>query len=177
MRFDDPGVQLIIAQAEALSATLTYVDRGSGHDEVLQLVGDALDRGVFLTVEELTIQSAMRLILGRDDEPANHCFYQATKPPMRKFFETIAQAWMVWAEKGPVSQALEALHQLEDPSTKREALHLMALQPWRLAVMALLKEDPVKARRQFLRATELGGQLGTETNPVVQWSYAASFFL
>lgn len=176
MNFDDPSVRLVIAQAEALSAALAYVNNGTGRDEALKLVAKALDRGTFLTVEELTIQSAMRLILGQD-ESVNHRFYAATRPPTRHFFETTARAWMIWAEKGSTSEALEALHQLEDPSAKKEALHLMALQPWRLAVEALLEEDLAEAKRQFLRATELGSQLGTETNPVVQWSYAASFFL
>jgi len=175
MRFDDPNIQQIMAQSEALHAALAYVDRGVDRDGALERVERALERGTFLTVEELTIRCAMRRILGQE-APTSYRFHPAVNPPLRKFFETAARAWMIWAEKGPASEALTDLHQLEDPSAKKEALHQMALVPWKLAIEALLEEDLAEAKRQFLRSTELGSQLGTETNPAVQWSYAASFF-
>jgi len=178
MQFDDPSVQQLMAQSEALSTALAHTERGADRNEALCLVRRALERGTFLTVEELTIRSAMRLILGQATLTGgeSYRFYAAVRPPSRHFFETVARAWMIWAEKGPASEALAELHQLEDPSPKEGALHLMALFPWKLATEALLEEDPAEAKRQFLRSTELGSQFGTETNPVIQWAYAASFF-
>jgi len=175
MQFDDPSVQQVIAQSEALLAALAYVDRGVDRDGALEKVQRALDRGTFLTVEELTIRSAMRRILGQE-ALASYRFYPAVRPTSRHFFEVSARAWMIWAEKGSASEALTDLHSLEEPSPKSGALHLMALVPWKLAIEALLEEDLAEARRQFLRSAELGSQIGTETNPAVQWSYAASFF-
>lgn len=176
MKFDDPAVQRLLTQSEALSTALAYVERGTGREGVLRLVKLALDGGVFLTVEELTTQSAMYRILGQEG-PINHRFDPAVRPYERKLFETIAQAWMIWAAEEPPGEALEALHQLqEDTPPKKGALHLMALQPWKLAVEALLEEDLAEAKRRFLRSAELGGQFGTETNPVIQWTFVATLF-
>ena len=41
---------------------------------------------------------------------------------------------------------------------------------------ALNLPEGIEAKRQFSRSAELGSQIGTETKPVIQWSYAASFF-
>jgi hypothetical protein len=40
----------------------------------------------------------------------------------------------------------------------------------------LRRGDEVEARRFFRRAVTLGGVYGTPSNPLIQWTYAASFF-
>ena len=174
MVIDNSSVRRILDQSKALSTALIAVDQGRDQDKTLKLVQRALDQGIFSTIEELTTQSAMRLIIGQEGS-TNYLLQPAERPLHRRFFETVARAWMIWAEGGPTGIALEELHDLREPSPSTGALH-MTLKPWKLAVEALLLEDLAEAKRRFLRSSELGSQFGTEASTVIQWSYVASFF-
>lgn len=94
-------------------------------------------------------------------------------PEDQRIFELTAHAWVTWASGG--TEPFES--QIDSPPSGGEGLiHRMALGYWAVAVENLTKKDLPEARRLFRRATELGGQFGTETNPVVLWTYAASFW-
>ncbi len=189
MPSNNPEVLRLIAQAEAVSTALACLDVSipvypqPPEDQIraLRLVQACLTKSPApTTVEDRIIQSAMSLILSQEVKLPE--FHPTAEPPEQQLFEIVAHAWMIWAAGEPSSETLADLSlafadlaQLA-PSMKGGALHLMALQPWRLAVEALLREDNSEAVRQFHRSSELGSQFGTETNPAIQWTYAASFF-
>lgn len=169
------SVEDVLAETRALSLCLNVI-RGKGDMEEA-----VTDVWVFLRktgqpsdVSEMVIQSAMNVITGVPvREPS---FTPADKPVDRHVFETISKGWIQWASQKGSSTALDAIQTLEVPLSGPRALHMMALRPWKEAVEALLLKDLVNARRLFWRASELGSQFGTESNPSVQWTFAASFF-
>jgi hypothetical protein len=67
-----------------------------------------------------------------------------------------------------------------NPCHSLEVIHstfdVMALTRWLTAVENLTRGNVETSRRYFRRATVLGGEYGTASNPVIQWTYAASFF-
>jgi hypothetical protein len=169
------SIESILAESRALTAALESLQGRRGMGEVLSLVGPALDaREDSSDVEDTATCAAMGFITGRP--VSRPSFRPAKRPDDRHIFETVAKSWILWASRSDPEEALNALQALRIPSGKVSALHLMALSPWKGAVEALLKKDASEARRLFLRASELGSQFGTESNPVVQWSFAASFF-
>ena len=159
-------------EIRAMSAALACL-QGGDREETLTLVRAALPMEKPSSVEDLVTQAAMRVILGQPVEPPT--FEPAKRPSDRHLFEVTSRGWLVWASQGDRKETLRGLQALSVPSGKG-ALHLMALRPWKAAVEALLREEPLESRMLFWRASEMGAQFGTESNPVVQWTYAASFF-
>ena len=177
---ETPEIRRLLEEARALSAVLACVDldHRCPHEDALALVSASLKAHQGTSIEASVTKAAMQHILqeevtGADWEPA--------KAPLdRLIFETTARAWMVWVTGGYREQGHELLRNLSVPRNsqgERGALALMALQPWTVAVSALLRENLDEARRQFDRATELSAQFGTDTNTVIQWTYAASFWV
>lgn len=173
---ESDSVRRIILEAEALSAALKYAEgRGDRQDAVLALV-----KGTYTTHEvedniSATAHVAMEHILGQ----ARPLPLRPVKRADHEVFRIIARAWIAWVTGADREESQKALHELpipRGPIPEGGALHLMALQPWAQAVHALLKNDLGESRRMFRRATELSSQCGTETNPAIQWAYAASYF-
>ena len=172
-----PEIDMIRAEARALTATLNCVEAGELSDDARALVRDLYE--VFMEptlAEEHIVSCAQARILGRT--PTVELFTPTSEPADEAIFEVTGRAWMIWATgAGRRAEALSQLQAIPAPkgnATEGQAIHLMALHPWVLAVTALLVGNHEEALRQFRRATELGGQLGTESNHVVQWTYAAS---
>lgn len=90
-----------------------------------------------------------------------------------RFFHQTFLVWSAWAA-GRVQEAQDLMPK-KVPEQGSE-LHLMALRPWYEGLKALSRDDAQEARRLFRRSTEIGGQLGTETNNAIQWAYGATFF-
>lgn len=128
-------------------------------------------------VADHTTRAAMKFMVGY---PVGSPQFEPSKKPYDRYlFESVSKAWIQWASlsKKDLDEALCSLRSLRDqPPGASGALHLMALDPWRGAVEALLSRDADTARKFFLRASELGSELGTESSPTVQWTFAASFF-
>lgn len=78
---------------------------------------------------------------------------------------------MSWALDMDVSLDVCRTH----PSLHSE-LNRMALTQWLDGIEQLEQGNHFEGRRYFKRATTLGGLYGTASNPVIQWTYAASFF-
>lgn len=169
------SVETILAETRALSLCLEVIQGSGDMEDAITHVWSFLKKlSPPSDVAGMTMQSAMKVISGVPvQEPT---FVPVDKPVDRHAFEVISKGWIQWASQQDSEAALEAVRTLEVPMSGPRALHMMALRPWREAVEALLRKDVVNARRLFWRASELGSQFGTESNPIVQWTFAASFF-
>lgn len=177
----NPGVQEVLREADALSAALSCLD-GPLTDEARTLIEDVLSGYMVTDAEtQLTFCAMSRLLRRRLNTVPSPTDHQDLD---RQVFKKTAGAWMAWAFQSGRGRdmALAELKKMtllviEATEGAGGALHLMALNPWVAAVTALLENNPEEARRQYHRATEIGAQLGTETNPAIQWTYAATFSL
>lgn len=128
------------------------------------------------SAEEWLMIAAMAKILAKDiPEPD---FAPMSGPADQHVFVSCANAWGRWAGGYPdlATKALKAGASNDLHAGRGRALHLMALASFRGAVEALISDDLVEAQRLFRRSIEMGSQMGTETNPVIQWVFVASFF-
>ena len=174
-----PAVEQLIAESEALSAVLACVEGQGNREGTERLVERALRGHSDESPEGVLTRFAMERIVGVPHSAVPERKL-ASRPFERRLFEATALAWIRWATGTDLELAQEGLRQLQEVEGYQPqggALHLMTLRPWQLAVGALLGGNLQEARRLFKRSTELGGQCGTETNPAVQWTYAASFYL
>jgi len=158
----------------AHTVLLTTLDSMEGNAErtvALRLIEESYARGHQRTIEEQVIYGAQAKILGLP--VIQPTFVPSKKPADRRMFEIVAKAWLMWAA-GLDPKAL--LHTIPKPSEYGGAIHMMAIEPWASATEALFGQDNEEARRLFRRSVEIGTQYDTETNEVVKWAYAASFF-
>lgn len=178
-----PEIEAIRDESRALSAALRCID-GPLSNEARSAIETVYADYYVTDAETRLVHMAMSKLLRIDREPdpnqpagpfdmsiANRDQSEVDQI----IFEVVADAWAAWAFQSGTDEALADLRSIEVPQGEGRALHLMALHPWLLAVTALLENDPEEARRQYRRATELGAQLGTESNPAIQWTYAATF--
>lgn len=169
------SVEYILAESRALSAALASIHGAGSQEDASILVASVLDvQKEPSDTSELTTRAAMSFILGRQVEPPN--FKPLDKPHDRHVFESVSKGWITWASQGDLDGTLKELRSLSVRLSGKSYLHLMALNPWKSAVEALLERNPAESWKQFRRASELGAQFGTESNPVIQWTFAASFF-
>lgn len=95
-------------------------------------------------------------------------------------YETVAAAWLRWFTSGDTSAiGLMVRIRAAEPDTHHVpggAVELLSLSEWGQAVEALAEGDFGKARRHFERAVEVGAQIGSDSNPSINWTYAASIF-
>lgn len=158
--------QRIIAESRALRAAMAMTG------EAVQLIRDVCQEPRD-GIEGALTTWAMEKILGELRLPESFVF---RKGPGREFFSYVAYAWGCWAT-GDVANARVWLKMADRlPEASGEALHMMALNPWKSAVEALVEGNQDEAMRLYRRAMEIGSQVGTPTNTAIQWTYAASFF-
>lgn len=133
------------------------------------------------TPDAQVIACAMAHILGEDVRK----FIPKTPvqdPWERHVSETVGRAWACWAADPNSPTPSEEMSRLRREQASREAsegsgaIHLMALFFWVSAIEALSKRDMTEARRFWLRAMEVGSSHGTDSHPVVLWTFAATFF-
>lgn len=170
-----PEVLFAVQESKALAHALDVLDGGStDRDAARNCVEGVLSKLHVLEAEDQLIQLAMAKIAGTI-LPEGALAIETTSPD-RKLFTTVAHAWSLWA-RGDSEGAKKVLREGGDDITaKGAALHLMSLHFWSGAVKALTQGETAEARRLFLRAIDIGTQVGTETVPAIQWTYAASFF-
>ena len=173
-----PYIEQAIAEANALSAALAFVEGRGSRDEAAKLTEKALRGHVAEGLEGVVVRHAMEHVVGRAHEAL-----PVVKPNGKslegRIFEATSLAWLRWINGEDLQSSHEALQLLQEEGESCQpqggALHLMALRPWQFAMRALLSGDREEAKRLFRRAVELGSQCGTESSPVVQWTYAATF--
>lgn len=169
----------LLVEMDALHTILQVVDQGVDSDEAISLTRSAFDQPRPVdSAEERIIFRAMAKILA---QPATVSLKSPTKSPWeRHVFESVARAWICWADDPASKTPLEEIPRLRvgqrGTCKQAGAVHLLALYFWAAAIEALAKSDRVEARRLWRRAIELGSSFGTPSNAAILWSYAASFF-
>jgi hypothetical protein len=169
----------LLLEMDALHTTLQVVDQGVDSTEAVVLTRMAFnhDRPAN-SAEERLIFRAMAKIL--DMPVALSSKLPAKAPWERRVFESVAHAWVCWANDPNSEIPLEEIPKLRSAQRgtckQAGAVHLLALYFWAAAVEALAKSDRAEARRLWRRAIEIGSSFGTPSNAAVLWSYAASFF-
>lgn len=174
------GFEALLLQMAALGA-IAEANREEGPvDRARYLARQAWEvLGTPVSFEQHAVQAALAHVL---QEPLSMTLPSLSTTPSWTVhvYESITLAWLRWlvlGDKGAVG-ITERLR-LQEPGKGREpfgAMELGALTLWSQAVEKLALEDTDCARRFFERAIEVGSQIGSDSNPTVNWSYAASFF-
>lgn len=164
---------------DEMAALATLADPlGSGPDqeEALSFIRRVVDTMEPTDATTSLVLASMAKILALDDLPLGD-FEPESGPADQQAFVLISKAWIAWSQ-GDLQTARSLLGQVEThlSSIRGGAIHLIALSHWKCAIQQLLEGDRTEAWRLFRRAIDFGGQMGTETNPAIQWSYVASFF-
>ncbi len=176
-----PSVNRVAHEMNALQAAQLVVERGVDRAEALVLCRTYLGRLEPRTVEDRVIEGALKLILKRE---IGYPAVEANRAVKWESYvaEVVGIAWLAWAS-GNCDDAFAAVRRLRSKQKRKEsfagetgAIHLMTLYWWSQAVLLLRKGDRTQARRFFKRAIEMGAQFGTDSHPMISWSYAASFF-
>lgn len=157
-----------------LVTVLDALDEPGQRGTALKLVRESYDRGPRKAgVEGTLIRGAQAKVLGETVKSGG--FVPVKSPIDRVAFETMAVAWLTWAQG---ADPIPVLDSIPEPNEYGGAIHLMALDHWGRAIRALvkLKEGTAEAERCFRRSMELGTQYGLETADAIQWTYAASIF-
>lgn len=172
MKEADTNLDKVIAEANALTRALAVVEADAPIEPAHRACSQYLERHEIDSVEALVIDCALRKICGLPSP--TYTSTQLLEDPLT-LEEVLLQEgvirWLDWAG------AVHALHDFDpvDPQGT-SALDRIALTQWLEAVEHLCQGNPDDARRYFRRAVTLGGLYGTPSNPVIQWTYAASFF-
>lgn len=169
----------LLLEMDALHTILQVVDQGVDSTEAVVLTRMAFDHARPTdSAEERIIFRSMAKIL---DMPAALSSKSPAKAPWeRRAFETVANAWICWANDPSSEVPLEEIPKLRSAQRgtckQAGAVHLLAIYFWAAAVEALAKSDRAEARRLWRRAIEIGSSFGTPSNAAILWSYAATFF-
>jgi tetratricopeptide (TPR) repeat protein len=169
----------ILAEMEALQAIFDVDFNAGPRDRALALARQALDlkQTPSSTEGRLTVV-ALSHCLGAPREDL------VSIPPVsegswaHRTFEALAFGWMRWLTLSDteVLRTVANMHPEEDGDEDDGAAETLCLNFWARAIELLAQGQPEEAKRFFERATEVGSQFGTRTNPSICWSYAASFF-
>jgi hypothetical protein len=154
-----------------LITTLDSLEDVEQRETALKLVREWYDISKCESVGDTVVKGAQARILG--ERVSLPVFEPTKKPADRLAFEVLAKAWLTWAAGGDPKIILKANPK---PSEYGGAIHLMTLEPWGDAIKSLAENDAGEAQRFFRRSIELGRQCETESNDIIKWAYAASFF-
>lgn len=173
---DDGDLPTIMAEMDALQAVFDANFRKGPVDRALSLAKHALDlRPVPTTVEgRLTVVALSHCLKTPRSDLA------LIDPPKKgpwgvRTFNTLATGWMRWVTLGD-DGVLNAIARMQGGDESDGEAETLSLNFWARAIELLIQGRRVEAQRFFERATEVGSQFGTSTNPPICWTYAASFF-
>lgn len=175
---DEGGEDLasILAEMEAQQAVFDVNFRNGDVGRARALTQQALDlRSTPETVEARLTMFAMAFILGNRREDLAAVSPDPEGSWSHRTFEALAVGWMRWLSSGDdsVMQCIAGMHEGEEGSSEAE---MLSLSFWAQAIEQLIHGHGEEAKMFFERATEVGSQFGTSTNPTICWAYAASFF-
>ncbi len=167
---------VVVEQARALQLCLRTIEEGLPEAPARAAVRSVLPHCGAENVSEGLVLVAMRRIAEQPFMPGAR-IASAGEGDVARTMQALVHIWTVWAGGETPKGASAVLTKLEQ--TKRndrsDALEMMALRLWAGAVRALLQKDPLEARRLWCRAMDVASNFGLEAQPVVAWSYAASF--
>lgn len=183
MDLDGDGVETLVMEMAALEALFEAI-RGEGlPDRAVALCRQALEAQSSepRTLEQHIVRAALIRATSEAFAFTTVLPKTTTRPSWVTFvYETIGMAWLRWLMSGDTSAiGLMARIRAAEPDTGHVpdgAIELMSLAEWGAAVEALAVGDEANAKRHFERATEIGAQVGSDSNPSINWTYAASFF-
>ncbi len=165
-----PATLLIFAEMDALNRTLLVIDDNTGTpEEARELVRSAAEaKGLPEDVEGYIVLTAMWRILGK----APGALPQTPIPVERHLAEAVGLAWAAWMAGRDISPTLAQLGPMLDTSEAVGAMHAMALKLW---LQALEAGKTGEGRRLWKRALEVSSSFGSESHPMLQWAYAATW--
>lgn len=170
----EENLQGLLAEMDAQGAAERAVAGTGSPEEALVAVEGALD--LLPEPESLgdrVCRAAMMDLLRRTSREETG--EPVASPPEDHLFESVALAWMAWLQgrRGRLDRLLAQ----NDPDSSREgAVHRMALLYWRDAVRLFVQGERDESRRVWQRALEVGSSIGTESHPVILWTFIATFF-
>jgi len=168
----DTVLDKVIAEGHALTSALAVLEDRASVDSARRACALYLERHDVDSVEGLAIDCALRRICGLP--PPTYTSIQLVEVPA-SFEDVLLQEGVIrWLEWAGVEHSL--IEGAARETRSASALNRMALAQWLEAVDRLRRGDEAEARRFFRRAVTLGGAYGTPSNPLIQWTYAASFF-
>lgn len=164
-------VSQVIAEGRALTRSLDVIEAGASAREARRCCAE------YLTLhhepdnlENVVIDGALRKICGLEGTTYDTAEFEIPQTLEGRLLQDGIVRWMQWA-------CDVSIHLTPSTSTHRVSeLDRMALSPWLEGIEQLHTGNTSEARRFFRRAVTLGGSYGTRSNPVIQWTYAASFF-
>lgn len=173
-----PNESQTIAESRALTAALSAIEGTKTKEEALVDVRVFREESIRdPSIEGAIIDTALWAICGKAEK------FEAPEVILKDrslnihLFESLADIWITWAIAGVHPASKQRLSQLRLSEKPRgSTFHSMALQEWQLAIEALHEKNTEEARKRYKRAMKLGAEYGTPSNPVVHWTYAASFF-
>jgi hypothetical protein len=174
---DGEDTPVILAEMEALQAIFDVDFQGGPIDRAVVLAKHALD----LKPHPSSTEGRVAVV------SLSHCLGEpridlAMTPPaqegtwVQRTFETLASGWMRWltTKDKTVLKDIALMHH-EEGDEDDGAVETLSLNFWARAIELLVQEEKDQAKRFFERATAVGSQVGTRSNPTICWSYAASF--
>jgi hypothetical protein len=170
----EEDVPSILAEMEAQQAIFDVDFKEGSVDRALSLARHALD----LKAPPSTMESRLTIVA------LSHCLGiprtdLALVPPtsegpwVQRAFEILASGWMRWLLLQDKTVLQDIIHLGGEDDAAGETL---SLNFWARAIELLAQGQKSDAKKFFERSTEVGSQFGTRTNPLICWSYAASFF-
>lgn len=182
--FDLPSVEDVCAEMAVLNAAWKAIETGKGGATVQRGASSVLlSRGVFFTTEEdHVVSGCLAKLAGQDASGFLFPLPQERLDWVEEVAVTISYAWMMWL----VGKGAEVRGLLSDLRSRQAdgeeeikgragAVNLMCLYYWLSAVEVLLAGDQETSQRLWRRALEIGGQFGTDSHPLISWTYVASF--
>lgn len=176
----DDGMEALVMEMAALEA-LFEANKGEGPaDRAIVLCQQAYEARTSppQTVEQIVVRAALARVLG-EPAPDAPLPLSAQRTWTKIVYDATAAAWLDWVAGGKSGEGLTARLRRNEPDTENVpdgAVELLALAEWGKAVEALVQDDLATAKRHFERAIEIGSQVGSDSNPSINWTYAASFF-
>ena len=152
----------IRTETKALMKSLDVVERGDDPCVAQEACEDFLKSWVPMdTLEDHVIEAAASRICGR-----TICLREISGD---NELSSIARSWTTWIAGGTPETP-------EFSEMTGSKLDSIAVQQWGKAVSFLTEDRRDDAQRWFTRATRVSSEYGTESNALIHWAYAASFF-
>jgi hypothetical protein len=169
----------VFREMEALESVLRFIEEGNEPPNT-ELIKQVIDRLEPVTIEQFVIEAAMLRITGNARTDIRWKTLKAAKKPWeRHVAEVVAIAWLEWLTRQSARPRLLELRaqqkKMEKLSRRGGAIHHYTLLFWSEAILELDSGNMASAQRLYRRAIELGAQFGTESHPMISWTYAATF--
>jgi hypothetical protein len=166
-------IDKVMAEGRALTRSLAVIETGASIADARLSCLVCLEQHVANSVETIAIDCALRKICGLASTTYKDAHLSEAPTSLEEFLlhEGVVR-WLEWATNEPSTLML-----VEPQGTRSvSVLDRMALTQWIEGVEHLRRGNETEAQRYFRRAVTLGRSYGTPSNPVIQWTYAASFF-